>query len=325
MAKDKHHNIDKLFQDAFQNHEVSPPFNMWNKIETNLPLTETDMMFKKAFEHYEKEPSPEVWDKIKPELPLSLTLRNGLMHLSRIAAVLLVTFTVYIFAQQFDWSNNNGEIAQQQTIEQQETVAKKYYNEKDVLSDEEILDEPLAMLEVDETALLPPGPIEVSSPVPSDSPLNNPENTAKNGEIIPNKVYTKEAILNIDEIAKRVQTGDKERIPSNELYIVNMIEVEEASKIDSTAKEDELKELKNLKMEDVAIASIDLDGKIRRPFKVTEETNSTAALPYLSLQGQPDESFNTKNGVRIQRSKRNGKFQNFIFKCKTFFENLGKQ
>ena len=54
MGQDKHHDIDKLFQDAFQSHEAAPPFNMWNKIEGSLPLSETDLIFKRAFDHYEK-------------------------------------------------------------------------------------------------------------------------------------------------------------------------------------------------------------------------------------------------------------------------------
>lgn len=184
--QDKHHDIDKLFQDAFQNHEAAPPFNMWNKIESNLPLTETDLMFKNAFENYEKEPAPEVWERIKPELPLSLTLRNGLVHLSRIAAVLLIGITLYVFVQQFDWKTNDiAEIAQQQQQqeliyqEQQEVAqADSYYEE---MTEEEIINEPLAMLEENEVnSMLPPGPTEVSE-VASDYPLNNPANTAKGG------------------------------------------------------------------------------------------------------------------------------------------------
>lgn len=312
--QDKHHDIDKLFQDAFQNHEVAPSFNMWNKIESNLPLTETDRMFKKAFENYEKEPSPEVWERIKPELPLSLTLRNGFVHLSRIAAVLLIGITTYVFVQQVDWKTNNNiaEITQQQQEEsiyqeqQQEVVeADSYYEE---MTEEEIINEPLAMLETDEVDnMLPPGPVEISE-MSSDYPLNNPENTAKGGgtvstKVIPNKVYAKEVILNIDEIAKRVKAGDKERIPSSELYFVNH-EEEESSKMDSTKKDDELRQLKNMKMEDAyAVASnVDFDGKIRRPYKAKKsEPTTTAALPYLSLQGEADASFQTK-GVRLKRS-----------------------
>lgn len=315
--QDKHHDIDKLFQDAFQNHEAAPPFNMWNKIESNLPLTETDLMFKKAFENYEQEPSPEVWERIKPELPLSLTLRNGLVYLSKIAAVLLVGISVYVFAQQFDWQTNNvTEIAQQQKQqqeestyqEQQEVAQTDSYYEEQVISKTDVINEPLAMLEEEEVSnMLPPGPVEISE-MSSDYPLNNPANTAKGGstlqgKVVPNKVYTKEVIINIDEIAKRVEAGNKERIPSEELYFVNF-EEEEASQIDSTKKKDEVKELQNMKMEDAyAVASnVDFDGKIRRPYKTNEAKNTTtAALPYLSLQGKADESFQTK-GVRLKRS-----------------------
>ena len=309
--QNKHHDIDKLFQDAFQSHEAAPPFNMWNKIESNLPLTETDLMFKKAFENYEKEPSPEVWDRIKPELPLSLTLRNGLIHLSRIAAVLLIGITLYVFVQQFDWTTNNiVEFAQQQQQEpfleeQQEVTQAESYYEEQVLSEDDVLNEPLAMLEVEEVNnLLPPGPIGVSE-MSSDSPFNNPANTAKSGGIstkVTPKVYTKEVILNIDEIAKRVEAGNKERIPSGELYYYANLEEEESSRIDTVKKEDKAKELQKMKMEDAfALASnVDFDGKIRRPYKAAERT-TTAALPYLSLQGTADASFQTK-GVRLKRS-----------------------
>lgn len=310
--QDKHHDIDKLFQDAFQNHEAAPPFNMWNKIESNLPLTETDLMFKKAFENYEKEPSPEVWERIKPELPLSLTLRNGLVHLSRIAAVLLIGITVYVFVQQFDWQTNHiAEVIQQeqsqaifqQEEQKQEVASTNTYEE--AITEQEVIHEPLAMLEEAEmNNMLPPGPAEISK-MPTDSPLNNPENAAKGGKtaltkVVPNQVYAKEVIINIDEINKRLKANNKERIPSSELFFVNF--EEEKTAPDTTKQKEDAKAIENRRMEDAyAVASnVDFDGKIRHPHKAQTE-KTTAALPYLSLQGKADESFQTK-GVRLKRS-----------------------
>lgn len=321
--QDKHHDIDKLFQDAFQNHEVAPSFGMWNKIESNLPLTETDIMFKRAFENYEQVPSPEVWERIKPELPLSLTLRNGLVQLSRIAAVLLIGITVYVFVQQFDWKTNNVVATVQEQEEQQQEQQQFVYQqqEQQEIAQEEVsyeeqpvvaettIKEPLAMLETQEiSTMLPPGPVEISQ-MPADFPLDNPDNTAKNGEANASKViskqeYAKEVIINIDEINKRLKANNNERIPSSELFFVSL-EEEESSRIDTTKKKKEAKELENMKMEDAfALASnVDFDGKIRHPYNEDKqaEENTTEALPYLSLQGKAEESFQTQ-GVRLKRS-----------------------
>lgn len=315
MTKDKHQDIDKLFQNAFENYESAPPFNMWDKIEGDLPLTETDQLFKNAFENYEKEPSPEVWEKITPKLPISLTLRNAFMQLSRIAAVLLIGITLYVFTQQIDWSGQNETFAQQQTQsvfdENQAFVEDEYYNEENVLLDEEILDEPIAMLEEVPTAIAPTNVVTMPE-VDRNSPLNNPGNTAKGGGLIINKKknYTKQAVLNIDEIAKRIQVGDHSRIPSGKLFEVTMIEMqEESSKIDTVKEEKEvLRSLQNMKMED-AVAVRDFDGKIRRPYKGAVAQNPNSLL-YLSLQGKPDASYN-QTGLRIKRSTLEQKAFNF--------------
>lgn len=303
MTNDKHHDIDKLFQNAFESYETPPPFNMWDKIEDNLPLTETDLLFKNAFENYEKEPSPEVWENIKPELPLSLTLRNVFMKLSRVAAVVLFIITGFVFVQQSNWGSDNNEMAQTQQqiiVEENEAVAQQeYYNEEDVLSDEVILDEPIAMLEDVPTT----SNTEVTiAEATINSPFNNPNNVAKGGTAIlikKDKNVAKAAVLNISEIAKRVQNGDNSRIPSAELFEVTLVEQEEPSKVDTIKeKTDELKILRSVKMED-AVAVRDFDGKIRRPYKgaTTQTTNPL----YLSLQGKPDAGFNN-NGLRIKRS-----------------------
>ncbi len=300
----EYHDIDKLFQKNFENYESAPPFNMWNKIEGNLPLTETDRLFKNAFENYEREPSPEVWERIKPALPLSLTLRTAFVHLSRIAAVLLIGITLYVFAKEFDWSKKD-EIAQQQNQQEQFISPNQYYNESDVLADEEILGEPIAMLEdkQNNNANAPTEPRQIVNE--HNSPFNNSENTAKGGDVvIHSKGLAKTAILNIGEIEKRLKNGDNSRIPSGQLFQLNFIEEESSKKDSSFIKEiEELKSIKNKKMEDVtAIASVDFDGKIRRPASTKAPIASSNSMLYLSLQGRPDKSFGNNNGFRIKRS-----------------------
>jgi hypothetical protein len=315
MNKDQH-DIDKLFQDAFGNYEATPPFNMWNKIESSLPLTETDMLFKKALENYERQPSPEVWQRIQPELPLSLTVRNVFVQLSKIAAVLLVGISVYVFTQQFDWSNNQ-EIAQQeiltddannQQIAQQEII--------EISVDELLENNQIAMIDESEATI--PTISKKPKQVYNESPYNNPNNTAKGGEAIYAE-YPTEATLDVNEIARRVKNGDKSRISSADLFRLNYWEAEaedhSKSKIDTLTKaqKEELKQLNNRKMEDVYAANgmIDFDGKIRR-LQVTKAVvqNNTSPL-YLSLQGKPDASI-THSGIRINR--RNLAPQVFNFK-----------
>lgn len=307
--QDKHHDIDKLFQDAFQDHEVVPSFNMWNKIESNLPLTETDMMFKKAFDGYEHEPSPEVWERIKPELPLSLTLRNGFVYLSRIAAVLLIGITIYVFIQQFDWKiRNAGEIAQQEkevTEQNQQNVVDSniQFEEQEVAFEQNLADESLALLEVEKpenhSSLSPAQYIEI----PEKSPLKNPENTAKGIRLGSEKALRKIAVINIDEIANNIKEGNSGYIPSSKLFNY-AFEEEESSRIDTIAEKKELKELKNIRMEDVYAfhPDVDLEGEIRHPNPGNEaEMTTTAALPYLSLQGEADAGFQAPS-VRLNRS-----------------------
>ena len=301
MNKDQH-DIDKLFQDAFGNYETTPPFNMWDKIESSLPLTETDRLFKNALENYERQPSPEVWQRIQPELPLSLTVRNVFVQLSKIAAVLLVGITLYVFTQQFDWSGNEN-IAQQEIVTEEANNQQVIEQEIVEISVDELLEnDQIAMIDASE-ATIPK--IKETPRVINHSPYNNPENTAKGGDAIYAE-YPTEATINVGEIARRVKNGDKSRIPSEELFRLNYWEAEEhsKSKVDTLTKEqkEELKQLNNRRMEDVYAANeaIDFDGKIRRP-QVTQVVAQNNASPlYLSLQGKPDASM-THSGIRINR------------------------
>lgn len=323
---DKHHDIDKLFQDTFEANEVTPPFNMWSKIESNLPLTETDMLFKEALETYEEEPKPTVWAKIKTDLPLSLTLRNGFVYLSRIAAVLLIGISVYVFFQHstvFDESEIAQVATQQQEIDY--AAQQAVIDESTVLSDDELLNEPIAMLEKPANNYPDDDFIEY----PENSPFLNPDNIAKGGvnSLINNNFENQAAVINIEEIARRVKNGDKSRIPSKELFKINFLEDdEESTKIDSSLIEEEKGELRNLRhkrMYDV-YAYEDLDGKIRYPN--TNETVETAPgindIPVaMSLQGDEAVDFdyngNTAKGITME--KKNSKFKKFLKKCKTTF------
>lgn len=324
---DKHHDIDKLFQDNFGNNEVTPPFNMWSKIESNLPLTETDILFKDALETYEEEPQPTVWSKIKTELPLSLTLRNGLVYLSRVAAVLLIGISVYLFFQHTDIQNNET-FAETETTEQTIDLAvqEAKIDELDVLSDDEILNEPIAMLEETSNNQID----DDFNPYPENSPFLNPDNVAKGVSLLVNNTFENQAaVINIDEIARRIENGDNSRIPSKELFKINFIEdEEEGTKIDTSLIEEEKGELRNLrhkKMYDV-YAYEDLDGKIRYPnTNIDVETApGLSNIPVaMSLQGDEAVDFdyngNTAKGVVIE--KRATKFKMFINKCKTSISN----
>jgi len=316
MNKDQHTDIDKLFQDAFGKFEVTPPPNMWNKIETSLPLTETDSLFKNALENYEKQPSSGVWNNIEPELPLSLTIRNAFIHLSKIAAVLLVGITLYVFTQQSDWSSNDN-IVQQETVAPGDINNQQSEGTEDVVSVDDLLaNEPIAMAELKQDLInsnrpsTTPTVREENGQVNPNSPFSNPINTVKDGNI--GRYYPTEVTININEIARRVKNGDKDRIPSAELYSLVLLEEEQSSKMDTLTKvqkeemSKEMKALKNKKMEDVIADNgmIYFDGKIRRPKSSSDQpvTGSTAAKPYLSLQGAADESM-VGSGMRFNRSR----------------------
>ncbi|MFT5832563.1 MAG: hypothetical protein ACI97N_000175 [Cognaticolwellia sp.] len=316
MNKDQHTDIDKLFQDAFGKFEVTPPPNMWNKIETSLPLTETDSLFKNALENYEKQPSSGVWNNIEPELPLSLTIRNAFIHLSKIAAVLLVGITLYVFTQQSDWSSNDN-IVQQETVAPGDINNQQSEGTEDVVSVDDLLaNEPIAMAELKQDLInsnrpsTTPTVREENGQVNPNSPFSNPINTVKDGNI--GRYYPNEVTININEIARRVKNGDKDRIPSAELYSLVLLEEEQSSKMDTLTKvqkeemSKEMKALKNKKMEDVIADNgmIYFDGKIRRPKSSSDQpvTGSTAAKPYLSLQGAADESM-VGSGMRFNRSR----------------------
>jgi hypothetical protein len=320
---EKHHDIDKLFKETFENNEVTPPFNMWSKIESNIPLTETDKVFKEALEDYEEEPQPTVWGKIKTDLPLSLTLRNGLVYLSRIAAVLLIGISVYVFFQHSTVLDHN-EIAQTETQQQEFDIAAQNatIDESNVLSDDEILQEPIAMLDKPTNNYPDDNFVEY----PENSPFLNPDNVAKGGGglLVSNDFQNQAAVINIDEIARRVKSGDNSRIPSNELFKINFLEdEEETTKIDSSLIEDEKGELRNLRhkrMYDV-YAYEDLDGKIRYPNtnESIESAPGIGDIPVaMSLQGTEAVDFdfngNTAKGVVLE--KKNSKFKKFLKKCK---------
>jgi hypothetical protein len=307
MNKDQH-DIDKLFQDAFgNNYEAAPPSNMWDKIESSLPLTETDQLFKNALENYERQPSPEVWGRIQPELPLSLTVRNVFVQLSKIAAILLVGITVYMFAQQFEWSDKENFAQQKVTIENPNNHNDQSLTEQEIV--ETSVDD---LLENNQIAVIDPS--EATIPISKktqqsviNSPYNNAENTAKGGNAIYAN-YPTEATINVNEIARRLKNGDKSRIPSKELFDLKYWETEEKeskSKVDTLTKEQEkeLNPLNNKKMEDVYAANepIDLDGKIRRPKTTDAIAQNNISLLYLSLQGKPDASI-THAGIRFNRS-----------------------
>jgi hypothetical protein len=316
MNKDQHTDIDKLFQDTFGKFEVTPPPNMWNKIETSLPLTEIDSLFKNALENYEKQPSSGVWNNIEPELPLSLTIRNAFIHLSKIAAVLLVGITLYVFTQQSDWSSNDN-IVQQETVAPGDINNQQSEGTEDVVSVDDLLaNEPIAMAELKQDLInsnrpsTTPTVREENGQVNPNSPFSNPINTVKDGNI--GRYYPNEVTININEIARRVKNGDKDRIPSAELYSLVLLEEEQSSKMDTLTKvqkeemSKEMKALKNKKMEDVIADNgmIYFDGKIRRPKSSSDQpvTGSTAAKPYLSLQGAADESM-VGSGMRFNRSR----------------------
>jgi hypothetical protein len=301
MNKDQH-DIDKLFQDAFGNYETTPPFNMWDKIESSLPLTETDRLFKNALENYERQPSPEVWERIKPELPLSLTVRNVFVKLSKIAAVLLVGITVYVFTQQSEWLGKEN-IAQQEIVTEDANNQQVVQQEIIEISIDDLLENDQIVM-IDESEATTPT-IKETSRVSNNSPYNNPENTAKGGGATYIN-YPTEATINVNEIARRVKSGDKSRIPSGELFKLNYREEEENSKSKTDtltkAQKEEFKKLNNRRMEDVYAANeaIDFDGKIRRP-QVTKVVAQNNASPlYLSLQGKPDASI-THAGIRFNR------------------------
>lgn len=285
----KHHDIDKLFQDAFQEHEVASPFNMWNKIESNLPLAETDRMFKKALENYETEPSSEVWERIKPELPLSLLLRNSFVQLSRIAAILLFGITLYIFVQRFDWQTNQiakviqkeqgnitptnsyYEITTEQKVIKKFSVTSENINNKNILHQE-------------------------SAEVSAMSAPQNFINATKDGKIAltkvtSNRIDAKKRTISTD---KSLKANNKGHIPNNKLFF----EATEIPPVDST--KEKAKALQNMKMKAAVASTTNLNDKIRRSYKKQKRT-TTAALPYLSLRGEADESFQTKD-IHLKRS-----------------------
>lgn len=317
MNKDQHADIDKLFQDTFGKFEVTPPPNMWNKIEASLPLTETDSLFKSALENYEKQPSSGVWNSIEPELPLSLTVRNVFIHLSRIAAVLLIGITLYVFTQQFDWSSNDN-IVQQEIVTPDDVNNQQSEGTQDAVSVDDLLaNDQIAMAELKQDPInsnrpsTTPTVREENGQVNPNSPFSNPGNTVKGGSNI-GKYYPSEVTINVNEIARRVKSGDKDRIPSAELYSLVLLEEEQSSKMDTLTKvqkeeiSKEMKALKNKKMEDVIAdnSMIYFDGKIRRPESSADQsvTESTADKPYLSLKGAADESM-VGSGMRFNRSR----------------------
>ncbi len=318
---EKYHDIDKLFQDTFENNEVAPPYNMWSKIESNLPLSETDKLFKDALEDYEQDPQASVWTKITSDLPLSLTLRNGLVYLSRIAAVLLVGISVYLFFQHFDMSKSES-IAQGEHFQQEIDIAfeQEKIDESDVLSDEDILQEPIAMLEETSNNYIDDD-FDVS---PKNSPFLNPDNVAKGSVRNNNTFENQAAVINVDEIARRMENGDNSRIASKDLFEINFVtDEEERTKIDTSlieAEKGKLKDLRNKRMYDV-YATIDLDGKIRYPQSntVADEAPGLNNIPVaMSLQGEEaidfDYNGNRAKGVVIE--KKPSKFKSFITKCK---------
>ena len=97
MNLKENQNMDDLFRRAFDNHEVSPPSSLWDKIANEIPDSQADEIFKKALSDYEVEPSPQVWNYISRRLPINLRVRRHLTMLSRVAAVLLVgMFGMYL-------------------------------------------------------------------------------------------------------------------------------------------------------------------------------------------------------------------------------------
>lgn len=325
---DKHHDIDKLFQETFGNNEVTPPFNMWSKIETNLPLTETDILFKEALETYEEEPKSTVWERIKTDLPLSLTLRNGLVYLSRIAAVLLIGISVYLFFQNTNIQNEETVASVEQREDEMNTAAQQVnIGDSNELSDDEILNEPIAMLEASSND----NNIDDDfNAYPENSPFRNPDNVAKSGSLVKNTFENQAAVINVAEIARRMEEGDKSRIPSRELFKINFIkDDEEITKIDSSLVEEEKGELRNLrhkKMYDV-YAEVDLDGKIRYPNKdvAVDVAPGLGSIPVaMSLQGEEaidfDYNGNTAKGVVIEKKK--SKIKNFFINCEEAIDNI---
>ena len=125
---DKHH-IDRLFRDAFEHFEQAPPEGLWSAISHSMisqPLTDSlknleelpsdsnwevisdeipsaeyfDGTIKNAFEEYEEQPHQGVWENIKKELPLNLWVKDSLNKLSKIAAALLIGFSlIYLLGQ----------------------------------------------------------------------------------------------------------------------------------------------------------------------------------------------------------------------------------
>jgi hypothetical protein len=96
--------LDSFFA-PLKNYEAAPVAAMWSKIETRLE-EEDDKIFAQL-RNAERTPPPRVWDKIERDLPFNPFLSYHLKNFARVAAVLLVGWSLTLLYQNWGVTNND--------------------------------------------------------------------------------------------------------------------------------------------------------------------------------------------------------------------------
>jgi len=114
-------NIDELFKNKLNNHEVEPPAYLWNNINQELDYSESiDDFFKKSFNEKEVIPPAYVWDNINASLDkLSNRYKSRIWWLIGSGAAVIAAFIAGYFIA--DSIQNEGE-NQSFAITQQEQI-----------------------------------------------------------------------------------------------------------------------------------------------------------------------------------------------------------
>lgn len=346
----KHHDIDNLFRNAFESHEVVPSSDLWGKIEQELPLTETDRLFKRTFTNYEVDPSPEVWLRIKRRLPLSLVLRKHLTRLSKVAAILVIGMLTYVFFESnsfFQAENKPNTIV---VVEEDSTLIEDAPN---VIAQQQVVEE---IIETKTEPTLPPvhnQPIvrsehvpvtEISDDVPgnaseyemeTDDPSNiiqNPVadnlflksgNTTKGGDA----VYVE---LNIDNIAEHVEKGGSTRLSSEDLIKgehkltqaeIDSITLKRLQKLQKENGNERIAPLKGKRMEDavtIHIAALDSHWEEEAEESSRPQTPVSPRL-YFSFAGKDDDAFDNVGKSILGRSNRQKAWTSAVLEFKGIY------
>ena len=90
--------LDDLSKKLLENYEHIPASKNWDEIEAQLPQHSIDQLFKQQLQDIEMTPSSNHWPHIKRQIPLYPRLYAHVIYVSKIAAVLLIGVTLYVFS-----------------------------------------------------------------------------------------------------------------------------------------------------------------------------------------------------------------------------------